>query len=44
MQVIEHDLNEGVLPVAITRAARMMQEYELMFWDAMAAHGQDPAD
>ncbi|MEM6464497.1 MAG: hypothetical protein AAF724_21560 [Pseudomonadota bacterium] len=37
--VIEHDLKRGVDPRLILRAARMMQAYELMFWDAMAEAG-----
>ena len=42
-QVIDHDLKEGVPPTVMVRAARMMQEYELMFWDAMAAQAIAPA-
>lgn len=34
-QVIDHDLNQGVDPRLMLRAARMMQAYELMFWDAV---------
>ncbi len=35
-KVIEHDLKRGIEPYVIIRAARMMQAYEKMFWDAMA--------
>ncbi|MEX3011698.1 hypothetical protein [Hoeflea sp. TYP-13] len=35
-QVIDYDLRRGVEPYVIIRAARMMQDYERMFWDAMA--------
>jgi thiaminase len=34
--VIQDALDRGVEPVLIHRAARMLQAYELMFWDAMA--------
>ena len=42
-QVIDHDLKEGVAPALNVRAARMMQAYELMFWEAMAAQEDGPA-
>jgi len=42
-QVIAHDLKQGVAPALIIRAARMMQAYELMFWDAMTAQQNTPA-
>ncbi len=35
-KVIDDDLRKGVEPYLITRAARLMQAYEIMFWDAMA--------
>jgi pyrroloquinoline quinone (PQQ) biosynthesis protein C len=34
--VIEGGLDRGVPPAAIARAARMLQAYELMYWDGMA--------
>jgi hypothetical protein len=34
--VIQGGLDRGVAPSAITRAARMLQGYELMYWDSMA--------
>ncbi|MCR9136584.1 MAG: hypothetical protein NXI27_11350 [Alphaproteobacteria bacterium] len=34
--VIDADLQNGINPVMITRAARLMQSYETMYWDAMA--------
>ena len=34
--VIQGALNRGVEPALIHRATRMLQAYELMFWDAMA--------
>lgn len=37
LKVIEGGLDRGVSAQAITRAARMLQGYELMYWDAMAA-------
>jgi pyrroloquinoline quinone (PQQ) biosynthesis protein C len=36
IKVIEGGLDRGVSGQAITRAARMLQSYELMYWDAMA--------
>lgn len=36
LEVIQGALDRGVEPVLIHRAARMLQAYELMFWDAMA--------
>jgi hypothetical protein len=36
VRVIDNDLQNGVEPFMIIRAARMMQAYEKMFWDAMA--------
>ena len=44
LEIIEHDLRAGVAPQDIIRAARMMQDYELMFWDAMATFTEGPAD
>ena len=35
-KVIDDDLAKGVEPRRIIRAARMIQDYEKMFWDAMA--------
>lgn len=39
MSVIQSGLNRGISPRAIHRAARMLQSYELMYWDAMADAG-----
>jgi thiaminase len=36
LEVIQGALDRGVEPTLIHRAARMLQAYELMFWDAMA--------
>ena len=36
IKVIEGGLSRGVSAPAITRAARMLQSYELMYWDAVA--------
>ena len=36
LEVIQGALDRGVEPAFIHRAARMLQAYELMFWDAMA--------
>ena len=36
LEVIQGALDRGIEPVLIHRAARMLQAYELMFWDAMA--------
>lgn len=36
VSVIELDLQEGVEPFMVIRAARLMQAYEIMFWDSMA--------
>jgi hypothetical protein len=35
-EVIQGALDRGIEPALIHRAARMLQAYELMFWDAMA--------
>jgi len=43
-EIIEDDLGRGVLPRQIVQAARLLQTYEVMFWDAMAdAAGIDAA-
>ena len=34
--VIQDGLDRGIPPRLIHRAARMLQGYELMYWDAMA--------
>ncbi len=36
LDVIQAGLDRGVSPARISRAARLLQAYELMFWDAMA--------
>ena len=41
-EIIDHDLAHGVEPRLILRAARMMQAYELMFWDALALSSEKP--
>jgi hypothetical protein len=35
--IIRDDLNRGVAPRQIVRVSRLIQAYERMFWDAMAA-------
>ena len=35
LAVVEEGLEKGVDPLRIRRAARMLQGYELMFWDAV---------
>jgi hypothetical protein len=35
--VIQAGLDRGVLPGAVRHAARLLQAYELSFWDALAA-------
>jgi len=37
LEIIQDDLDNGVAPHRIAWAARMMQSYEVEFWDAMAA-------
>lgn len=37
LEIIQHDLDDGVPPDRIGWAARMIQSYEVKFWDAMAA-------
>ena len=36
LAVIQGGLDRGVAPALIHRAARLLQGYELMYWDAMA--------
>ncbi len=36
-EIIADDLARGVAPAEIMRAARLIQAYEAMFWDAMAS-------
>jgi hypothetical protein len=36
LAVIQHGLDGGVPSILLERAARLMQGYELMFWDSMA--------
>jgi hypothetical protein len=36
IEVIQGGLERGVAAVAVARAARMLQAYELMYWDVMA--------
>lgn len=35
LEVIQSGLNRGVKPTCIRRAAKLLQAYELMYWDAM---------
>lgn len=35
LQVIQAGLDRGVEPMSIARAARLIQAYELMYWDAL---------
>jgi len=35
--IVQDDLDRGIAPRQILRAARLIQAYEKMFWDAMAA-------
>ncbi|MFH1070055.1 MAG: hypothetical protein V1794_10600 [Candidatus Glassbacteria bacterium] len=35
LEVIDHGLARGVEPSLVVRAARLLQGYELMYWDAM---------
>ena len=37
-EIVDHDLAHGLPPRRIKRAARLLQGYELMFWDAMESH------
>lgn len=37
LEVIQAGLDRGVSPARIGRAARLLQAYELMYWDAVAA-------
>ncbi len=36
LAVIQGGLDRGITPALITRAARLLQGYELMYWDSMA--------
>lgn len=36
MEIVDHDLAAGLPPRRVKWSARLLQEYELMFWDAMA--------
>jgi hypothetical protein len=42
--IIQNALNRGVPARLIHQAARMLQSYELMFWDAMADAAGVPLD
>jgi hypothetical protein len=35
LRVIQDGLDRGVDPAAVARAARLIQAYELMYWDAV---------
>jgi hypothetical protein len=39
ISVVQNGLDRGISPRAIHGAARMLQSYELMYWDAMAVAG-----
>jgi hypothetical protein len=36
LAVIQGGLDRGITPALIARAARLLQGYELMYWDSMA--------
>jgi hypothetical protein len=40
LRVIQAGLDRGVEPAAIRDAARLLQSYELMYWDAMRSLSQ----
>ena len=42
--IIQNGLDRGVPARLIHRAARMLQNYELMYWDAMAGATGVPLD
>lgn len=44
LSIIQNGLDRGVCASVIHRAARMLQSYELMFWDAMAVAAGIPLD
>jgi hypothetical protein len=44
LSIIQNGLDRGVSTPFIHRAARMLQSYELMFWDAMAGAAGIPLD
>jgi hypothetical protein len=44
LSIIQNGLDRGVSASFIHRAARMLQSYELMFWDAMASAAGVPLD
>ena len=44
LSIIQNGLDRGVCTSVIHRAARMLQSYELMFWDAMAGAAGVPLD
>jgi len=44
LAVIQGGLERGIAPALIQRAARMLQRYELMYWDAIAEAGGIGAD
>jgi hypothetical protein len=39
--VLERGLNQGVPPETVVRAARLIQSYELFFWDSLARSAAD---
>ena len=44
LSIIQNGIDRGVSTPLIYRAARMLQSYELMFWDAMASAAGIPLD
>jgi hypothetical protein len=39
MEIVEIELAQGISATKIKRSARLLQEYELMFWDTMQGNG-----
>lgn len=39
LEVIDAGLADGVRPALVARAARLLQSYELQFWDGLPRHG-----
>ena len=42
LSVIQGGLDRGVAPSDVHRAARLLQSYELMYWDALHAAAEGP--
>lgn len=43
LAIVQEGLDRGVDPAAVRRAARLFQAYELLFWNAVAGEGVEPA-